>query len=319
MQPNASDKVRAVMLLPRYILMLVVFAFIGELSYMVFYETTLLMAGSRIMLFDGGALLRGLTVVLPVTMLCSGAMLAVHRVRHSGGGFLSMLVYVLLGIITWYALFPVFLLIIGKIDAAYGGANAQTERVSKLTGGYFREYGRDTVYFPQDFETENMAAVYINGYEEASDAVSIKLISHKQMTDDAAPFRDILIKNTVPGTANWVTEGFVHFMEHAKRAWSRGIISYLAFASLGVALFSVYALSFCSRWRLMGVVIMLSMYLGVLAFNALYASDALASVRAWSLSLPFGGNDVVLMCVNLSIAVLMVLLGALSSLIRARR
>lgn len=318
MQYNTNGAVRAVMLLPRYILMLAVFIFIGELSYMVFYGTTQLMAGSRIVLFDGNALLRGFTVVIPVAVVCSGAMLGVHRVRHYGGGWLSILSYIVLGAVTWFLFFPVSLGVIAKIDTMEIDTDVKKHGAPKLTGGYFREYGRDTVYFPHDFVTKEQIAVFINGYEDANDAVSIKVISRQQMIDDAAPFKDILVKNTVPSVAKWITDGFEHFTKRAMAAKSGGPVSWLSFASLGIVLFAVYALSFCSRWRLMGVVIMLSMYAGVLGFNLLYFSPMLDSMLALSLAMPFGGSETLLTCINLSLAVLFVLLGTLSVLIRRR-
>lgn len=319
---NTNNTVRAVMLLPRYILMLIVITFVGELSYMVFYATTCLTAGSRIMLLDGGALVRGLAVVVPIVMLSSGAMLAVHRVRHSGGGILSILSYIVMGGLTWFLLFPALLGVLEKVDngsADDAQSGALIGRTHNLTGGYFREYGRDTVYFPRDAETDIMAAVYINSYEEASDAVSIKLISREQMIEDAAPFSDILIKETVPKVAGWIMLGFEQFKKGAYEAKDGGVLSWMEFASLGVVLFCVYALSFCSQWRLMSVVIMLSMYTGVLSFNALYNSPLLGGLRRWSRTMPFGNEQSLLVCVNLSLAVLFVLLGALFCLARARR
>lgn len=312
---DRNTAIRALMLLPRYILMLLVFIFIGEISFMLYYDTTELMAGRHILLFSGNALLQALTIVLPACMLSAGVMLGVHRVRHSGGGLLSIIVYILLGAATWFILFPALLAMTEGIKDCQSLAKKKA-----LTGGYFRDYGEDTVYFSHDIETENTAAVFITGYEEAGDAVSIKRISLSQMQKDAAPFSDILVKGTVPSVAKWITDGFTHFVKRARNAQKRGILSWLSFSSIGVLLFSIYALSFCSRWRLMSVVIMLSMYAGVLSFNVLYFSNMFRGMRAISLSMPIGGgsDETLLLCTNLSLAVLFVLLGVFSSLLRAR-
>lgn len=313
---DANDLVRAVMLIPRYILMLAVFVFVGELLFMLYYDTTQLVCGKNIMLINGKALLDGLSVVIPAAMLASGAMLGVHRVRHYGGGILAMLSYIILGAVTWLLVFPSLL---GRLDASKG-TSTRSKTSPVLTGGYFREYGQDTVYTARDFETESIAAVVIKGYEEAGDALSIKMISRKQMAEDAAPYSDILIKDTVPNVSKWIADGFAHFTKRAQAARSKGFLSWLSFASIGAVLFSVYALSFCSRWPLMSVVVMLSMYAGCLAFNMLYFSDMFSFMRSWSLVMPFGGsNETLLTCINFAVSVLFILLGLLSALAASRR
>lgn len=312
--PHSDDEnpIRAVMLLPRYILMLAIFAVIGELFFMLYYDATTLVAGKTITLFSAQGLRKGLLTVIPAAMLISGAMLGVHRVRHHKGGVLCILSYIVLGAATWLLLFPALLEVMD-------GITIESKDAQELTKGYFREYGRDTVYLIDDFETELAAAVFINDYEAARDAVSIKMISRQQMAKDAAPYSDILVKNTMPNIAKWIADGFEHFTKRAKAAKGRGFLSWASFASLGAVLFSTYALSFLSTWPFMSVVIMLCMYAGCLSFNALYFSNIFEPIRALSLSLPFGSSDMLLTCINLALSVLFVLLGILSYLANARR
>ena len=112
---------------------------------------------------------------------------------------------------------------------------------------------------------------------------------------------------------------------HAERAWKRGRSAWLGFLSFALALCSTYAVSFCSDWRLVGIMYLLIIDGGVLSFNLLYYSDYFARLREAGASLEKAfrffsyAGDPLLICINVCIAILCIAVGCLAVAVRAKR
>ena len=315
----AESVKKSILLIPAYIGITACCIVVGELTYMMYFNTMHLVAGRPLELFSAYAFIRGFFIVVPVVIVLSPLFLSLYRIRHSGGGFLPIFVYILLCAATWIVLFPHF------IEFKWKAEEASTP-VSKsvLTAGYFRPYSGEAAYLLHDTSTPERAAVVLKS-EGDENAVGLAQIDTSVMEAESAPFADILIRETVPSFPAWIVNGIDTIEMHAEQAWKNGRFAWFGFLSFALALCSTYAVSFCSDWRLVGILYLLIMDAGVLSFNLLSYSEYFKRLREAGAPLanafPFFAlsGDPLLICINAGIAVLCVAVGCLAAVVRAKR
>jgi hypothetical protein len=303
---------KALLLIPAYILILLSGCVIGVLLYMLYYNTTGLVAGKPLQLFNIHALYAGFFVIAPIVIMLSGGILSCYRIRHSKGGFLPVLMFILLGAAAWGVVYPSFIQFKSRF------ATAVTPEKTALTPGYFRRAGSTVVYVP--VSPLAVHAVVINEAAAPDAALSLQKISVVEPVLDASPFKDILIRDTIPVMPGWILQGFADIEMRAEQAWNSGYVSWLCFASFGLALFSSYALTFCSQWRLVDVIYLCVMQSGILSFNLLYYSGYARPVRAYAEQVlsrikfvpPL--DEPLLVCVNVFSSLVFICVGAAAAL-----
>ena len=315
----AESVKKSFLLIPAYIGITACCILVGELAYMVYCNTAHLVAGRPLELFNTYALARGFFVVAPVVIVLSPLFLSLYRIRHSGGGFLPVVVYILLCAATWIGIFPLFIEYKWKTEQTSFSAPK-----SPLTAEYFRPYSGDIAYLLHDASDPETAAVVLKSAGDEN-AVRLAHVDTNVMEAESVPFADILIRETVPSVPAWVKSGIDTIELHAEQAWKSGHFAWLGFLSFALALCSTYAISFCSDWRLVGILYLLIMDGGVLSFNLLYYSEYFKRLREAGFPLanafPFFARtgDPLLICINVSIAILCIAVGCLAVVIRAKR
>ena len=315
----AESVKKSLLRIPAYIGITACCIVVGELAYMVYFNTAHLIAGRTLELVNTYALVRGFFIVVPVVIVLSPLFLSLYRIRHSGGGFLPVTVYILLCAATWIVLFPLFIEFKRKAFETLPPASK-----SALTAGYFRPYAGDVAYLLDDASTPERAAVVLSSAGDEN-AVSIAHIDAGVMEAESAPFDDILIRETVPSVPDWIKSGIDTIELRAERAWMSGRFAWLGFLSFAFALCATYAISFCSDWRLVGILYLLIMDGGVLSFNLLYYSEYFEHLRRGAAplakALPFFARlgDPLLICINIGIGILCIIAGCLAAVVRAKR
>lgn len=315
---------KALLLIPAYAGILLVSCVIGVLVYMLYFNTAGLVAGKTLQLFDSHALFEGFFIVMPVVLVLSGTLLSCYRIRHSGGGVLPVVMYALLGALTWCILYPMF------IESKSRRQTNPNMEMPSLTAGYFRHAGKNIVYVPYSRASaedcpHDADAVVINENEAPEDTVSMQMINYSEMAGESAPFKDILIRETIPVMPGWIMDGFAAIETRAEHAWNAGYVSWLSFISFGLALFSVYALTFCSEWRLIDIIYLLVMESGVISFNLLYFSDYFSQFRESAAGIGthmkfFASLDEpVLVCINIFFSLIFIFIGITAALTRVRK
>jgi hypothetical protein len=297
------------LLIPAYIALLLFSCVISVLVYMLYFNTTGLIAGKTLQLFDTHVLINGFFFTTPVVLVLSGTLLSCYRIRHSHGGCFPVIMYVLLGMATWCVLYPAFIELKGHWQN-----QAATETVV-LTPGYFRHSGGDIVYLPYGYNSDDTKAVVISEDASPEFAVSIQKTNIAEMVNKTAPFKDSLIRETIPVIPGWIMGVFTGIQKRAESAWHAGYTSWLCFMSLGLVLFSAYALTFCSEWRFINFLYLCTMEAVTIAFNSLYFTPVFAQFREFSVQL--GRNikfftyldEPLLVCVNVFISFVFIALG----------
>lgn len=314
----AESVKKSLLLIPAYIGITACCIVVGELAYMVYFNTAHFVVGRPIELVNAYALARGFFIVVPVVIVLSPLFLSLYRIRHSGGGFLPVIVYILLCATTWTVLLPLFIEFKRKAEGTLSPVSK-----SSLTAGYFRPYSGEVAYLPHDAPAPETAVVLNSTGDE--NAVCFSQIDMSVMEAESAPFADILIRETVPPVPAWIVSGMDMIEMHAELAWKSGRFAWLGFLSFAFALCSTYAVSFCSDWRLVDILYLLIMDGGVLSFNLLYYSEYFKRLReagaplANALSFFARSGDPLLICINVSIAILCIAVGCLAAAVRVKR
>lgn len=310
---------KALAFIPAYLFTMLFFFVAGELAYLVYFNTTELVAGRPPSLIVLPALAQGFFVIAPALLFLSPLVLTLYRVRHSGGGFLPVLSYIALCALTWGVVYPLFI----NFKVRHGSVVQTEER--PLSADYFRRLNDSGLfYLPHDFTSQQMYAVVLNEADDG-EAVSFDVVRQNDVAQAAAPFRDILIKETVPSVPMWISDGFMILELRAEYAWRGGFVKWLCFLSLAFALCSAYALTFCSDWRLVNVMYFLVAATGIFALSIVYYSNYFAVVRnldsAISERISFlDSSDTPLLCaLNVLIGVACIATGLIAEAARARR
>jgi hypothetical protein len=300
---------KALLLIPAYIGMLLSCCVIGEFLYMLYFNTTRLIAGKQLQLFNKYVLENGFFVIVPIVFLLSGVFLSCYRIRHSRGGWLPVMMYGLLGAVTWCLLYPAFIEVKGRwIDKPLPES-------SVLTSGYFRREGSKVFYLVHTPDSSDADSIIINESANPEDAVFLGASDTRKMVESATPFKDILIRETIPAVPGWISEALENFEVRAESAWHEGFISWFSFVAFGLVLFSVYAISFCSEWRLINTLYVFVMEAGVMSFNLLYFSSYFAEFRNYEsllchrIKFLAHLHEPLLACMNVLFSLLFIILG----------
>lgn len=308
---------KSLMLVGAYILMMILGCVLGIFIYMQFYNTMNLIAGKPLHLFSASAAVSGFFTIIPVVFLLSGFVLTIYRIRHEGG-FLPDIVYMILCAATWCVLYPLFLTV--KEPAAV--VSSETPG-SELTSGYFRNAGESRIYLLDKKASDTSDSVIIDtDAREPAAAVHEGKKQRTVLAEESEPFKDVLIKDTLPAIPAWLTSAFIRLEVKAVKAWKGGWFSWLCFMSFGLALCSVYMLRRCSQWRLINTLYLILAESAVLAVNTLYFLPSLGKIHKWGAS--FGGlfkkmDDPVLVAANCIITVIFAVTGLVAAVSRERK
>ena len=317
---------KALALLLSYIATLVICVIVGEFVYMLYYNTTALIAGRPILFFSRQALVNGFFTVTPVVILFSGIILSCIRIRHPHGIF-PFIMYCILAAATWGALYPAYLTFSLKVNHTV----TVQEPAQPLTSGYFRRSGGTTYYLLSDLKKDSVEDIVIRNTDNPADSVSIGTAERDVIEKESAPFRDSLVRETISPAPHRLSLCVDLIELHAEQAWKGGWIRWLCFASLGFALFSSYALSFCSEWRLINILYLFIMQAGIISFNTLYYTVYFAGYRGKDQPLRLAAerfkytgffkyiDDPMLVCTNVLISVIFIIIGIIAVCARVRR
>ena len=88
----AESVKKSILLIPAYIGITACCIVVGELAYMMYCNTVHLVAGRPLELFSAYVFVRGFFIVVPAFIVLSPLFFSLYRIRHSGGGFLPVIV-----------------------------------------------------------------------------------------------------------------------------------------------------------------------------------------------------------------------------------
>lgn len=201
--------------------------------------------------------------------------LSIYKIRHLEHPVSNVIIYTFFNLVTWFLLFPT-LEIIQKETNLQEIVENEIIANTQLSGGYFRKSGYDIYYFlknANDGNTEVLRIYPVGFTMHSAEKDIIDASPNGNFSKGGVPFKDLCIKETFDVIPNL----FIVFVEilsdAAFLAWSNGVVSWLCFCTLGIALASVYCYAGLSSWKLVNFIFVILTEAVIFCANVLYLSS----------------------------------------------
>lgn len=301
--------------------------------YMVCCDLTLLVAGETLNFFEFSFFVKGLITVFPLVVSISLGLIVLYGLRHRENHFFRLVTYVLLGALTWLILIPFNF----NLEKKYGERFDKNFEVSFLSPGFFRREAGGVFYFSKVDEQGLADGLFVDLTGITGAQGSVMRFEKSPIDEDfSGIFADSLVRDAVklPFVIVAPLEVYSTIVLKAKEAWARGYGYWLGFLTFALALLSVLALQYVSKWRLVNALLILfsaglilvlnyAYYRGFILFNlskswAAYFSS-IAMGKTGVLQNLFEYEDPLLAIINLSIFVILLIAGIFLYIFNGRK
>ncbi len=248
---------------------------------MLTYDLSILVAGSDVRFFSADFFFRALFDIVPFVCVLSLMVLALYIIRHPARRLPLYLTYAGLCLLTWAVFLP--LDIMGAF--AYEAEPYEAPVAEDLSSGYFREYAGNVYFYSRTFRTSQKdRAVYGEGAlidltGLRGKAGELYTFSTAATVRPANGYTDTIFANAtvMPPVVRKPVNAYKVLQKAARASWSSGLISWIAFASIGLALFSVIFIRNVNSWRFLNASVVMTSSLLVFTINAMIYSHKILS------------------------------------------
>ncbi|MBR1537723.1 MAG: hypothetical protein IJ630_12405 [Treponema sp.] len=303
----------AVIYLASIFLGMVIFATL----FMLNCNLTSFVTGVQSAFFSLKFFMTGLFFSVPLVCILVQILFIFYLIRHPSQQILSFILYVIFGAVSWLVLIPTDLHLIHKYDS-----DTYSSRVEASSAGVFRKEASGVFYYSRIDENGKAEGLFLDttGYFGQEGAV-VPLYDYTVKTESAFPYSDILIKNSLEPSkiVTYPLSVYNALLTAALYSSSLGFLAWLAFASLGLALLSVYGVQFASSWKLANVIFVICSCIAILFINFLYYMNIMPDFFkeiAFKLSELTGVKDPLIILINLIITAVFAVFGLFMSLYR---
>jgi len=255
---------KALKLLILYFILLIAGAALGSLLYTFYLNILNATTGNNFTIFDTNTFLKALFYIIPCICLIICPFMAFVHISHKGGIF-QMVLYVILSALTWLLILP-FSLHYKEIKTSDIVLEQNT-----LSADYFRRIDDKVYYLTKDLsDYRSSTMVVLDTSQEGSVAIEKTMeASAGDLYAAAAPYRDVIIKDSFNVGKNYILPDFSYVISFAEKNIHNYWYYWLSFLSLGLLLSSLYAISGLFSWKLMNVGLIM-----ILTYIILYTNSA---------------------------------------------
>lgn len=240
-------------------------------AYLLVNSCAHMAAGTHLGFFSFDMFIHGIIVCFPFVAGFSCIAMVFYLIRHPSTPLFSVVVYFVIGITVWAVLIPQ-VLSLEKLGL-FKSTNIWTE--NQLTEGYFRpsEYG---VYYYSEISSQNIAkGIYIDTSGLSGVEDGLQSFDNLQLSPvNSGFFADPLFANSSSITV--VLEHIIQFADLVRKevftVLESDYVSYLSFASLGLALLSLISVKSMSTWKLLNLSFVIILYVAICRINVLIFS-----------------------------------------------
>lgn len=302
---------KALKLILMYILIVVLGIIFGVLFYSLYLGVRDCIAGRPLELFRKQDIINSFYFIAGCILIFICPVMVYIRIRNKGSVW-HFVAYILLSIITWGVAFPSLIYFQDK-----SLAKIKSDK-PVLSSGYFRENGDKVYYFTNEYEPAGAVTTVVID-KSVTGEVSVESIQYAPdfvLMENAAPYKDVLIKEAFSDYSIPAVVNLELIMKNAQRAMKDGITFYLAFLSLGLVLASLYGLAPLFDWKLMNTCILVFGTTIILIFNTFFYSPSFVLFRAryvdnknFFIALSKYMNDPMLVLINIVSALIIIIAG----------
>lgn len=318
---------KAINLIIMYFVTLICGILIGTLFYSFYLNVLNFVAGQKLEIWDADILIESLFYVAVAMCFLIFPILSYYRSRHVGG-VPQTITYILLTILTIAVVFPASI----QLQKKYYDKFPQSNRITHLSGNYFRQNGDKVYYFTRDFISnpvtqENTTAIIIDTSE--SGKVMIEEVEDTpdfELYEAAKPFKEILAKKAFEGSVVSTGRGNIStLVNKANEAYDKGFSFCLGFLSVALAFASIYAMTAFFQWKLLNaflIIVNSCVFIGVMGFYATPGADkirnALENNRLMDWCKGYV-DDPALVCFYVLIAIIFTVVGIVNSAVKKHK
>lgn len=259
-----------------YLFLLIAGTLLSTLLYSLYLNVTDFTAGKPLNLFNTPDIIRSFFYVSACFCFLICALLSYYRIRHCYG-VLQTSAYTLIFLFTWLVIFPFNARLKNYVETNY--PLAQQEEA--LTGGYFRKVDGKIYYLAEDYNFDKTTKVIEIDTDEDVPAKYGVVFSEDdfELLRAGKNYKDVIIKSTFADSTIPNLINMKCLVDYGETALEKGMISYLCFLSLALALFTVYAISGFFDWSLLSVCAIALHSSVILMLNTLYFSPLFATAK----------------------------------------
>lgn len=227
--------------------------------------------------FSLDVFLAGLAISFPLCGALALAAIILLLIGNKKNQILSLVLYLCLGFLTWIVLIPLSLSFLSDFKSKN---NFKVDRNVTSTG-VFREQGGGIVYNSKILENGNVDGILIDTSNFLGNEGEIKDFYNLPVTNvDAYPYSDILTKDALepPKYVTYPIAIYTSLLTAAENSNSSGILSWLFFASFGLALLATYGLQYLSSWKLCSALFLIISDVFIVFINYFYYMGYFPSV-----------------------------------------
>lgn len=293
-----------------YFVMCLLGTFVGAIFSMLCMNVTNLVIGTRLPLLSLPLFIKGIFLTFPLASVVSLLLIVLYHIRHNKASFLVLVAYILLGSLTWLFLTPQALKLSFGEDMRLGITN------NVVSLGYYREDDGLVYYWASLSPDGRGEGFVIDLYGQHGKAGTIYPLhdAEVQTKRPQSIFADTIVSSAIkaPRIVASPLAVYLLLLYQGRDAASRGYSLWLSFATIGLALLSVYGLGWLSTWKLLNAFLVMIASVGIAFLNyGLYTNLQFLS-NAWlSHTGSFGSHLPLSTCVNIFISLVFSLAGIL--------
>ncbi|MBQ7158178.1 MAG: hypothetical protein IJS09_01960 [Treponema sp.] len=305
---------------------------------MLSYDLSILVAGNDVTFFSADFFLRALFDIVPFVCVFALMVLVMYLIRHPAKRLQLYVSYAIMCLVTWAVFLPLDIM----AAFAYEDAPLESPAPADLSAGYFREYAGNVYFYSRTFRYELMQK------DTCGEGLMIDLTGLRGRAGEVYTFTtsatvkprngyaDTIFANAtvMPKVVEKPVQAYRTLQQAARASWAAGIIPWIAFASIGLAFFSIIFIRDVNSWRFLNASVVIASSFLVFTVNAMiYSHAVLSDVSLWCSDLFFNlGHYLPEICsgvarvreplalfVNIGFTIFYVLFGLICKKINSRR
>lgn len=269
---------KAFRLLLVYFLMFLASLAVGTFVYLLFTEIQGHIAGQNVTFFDKDLILKAVFLVSYSVCFLICPFVSFYKIRHTSG-LAQSIMFVILVIVTWCAVFP-GLNFLEKFSYKH---LPETNKISHLSGNYFRKDGSKIYYFTRDFYSDDTNTVVIDTSDDG--VVSVEKIEDTPdfpLYNASKPYNEVEIKKVLEPSPILKFIDLRYLSDMGLGALASGWTFYLGFISIALVLGALFFVSDISEWKLLNSLILILGTILVLFVNDFLYSESGSAFVNWA-------------------------------------
>lgn len=242
--------------------------------FMLYKVCTTLVAGEPLLPFSLSYFFDGMHFSFFLCALFAIMFLSLYLVRHPSSSKMPVGTVIVLGAATWFLFVPF-------LQKNYFGVSlAVSEKEPKnISAGYFRTQGDKIFYYASVAQDMASGVEFLIPASESKSLVIRTFADRRLEKTESEPFADPLIRDSLrlPMPVARLLQGYAVLEHQATLSINSGYITWLCFASMGVAFLSVIILIYGSVWRMINSFSIMFCSLFIFWMNGLYYGTSFLS------------------------------------------